>query len=85
MKVGKMPLLPYFKPGSIRIVETLAQRAYEANAFLLANHGPVVLGASLTEAANAMDELEETAKLMFLLKDSNVRYLTEAEVSELRP
>lgn len=45
----------------------------------------MVLGASLTEAANAMDEMEETAKLMFLLKDSNVRYLTEAEVSELRP
>ncbi|WP_264626019.1 3-oxo-tetronate 4-phosphate decarboxylase [Candidatus Symbiopectobacterium sp. NZEC135] len=85
MKVGKMPLLPYFKPGSIRIAETLAQHAHEANAFLLANHGPVVLGTSLTEAVNAMDELEETAKLMFLLKDSNVRYLTEAEVSELRP
>lgn len=85
MKVGKMPLLPYFKPGSIKIAETLAQRAHDANAFLLANHGPVVLGSSLTEAANAMDELEETAKLMFLLKDANVRYLTDAEISELRP
>lgn len=85
MKVGKMPLLPYFKPGSVKIAEALAQRAHEANAFLLANHGPVVLGASLAEAANAMDELEETAKLVFLLKDASVRYLSAAEINELRP
>lgn len=84
MKIGKMPLLPYFKPGSAMIAQTLSQRAHEANAFLLANHGPVVLGTSLTEAVNAMDELEETAKLMFLLKNANVRYLSDAEIDELR-
>ncbi|MDI5454544.1 class II aldolase/adducin family protein, partial [Salmonella enterica subsp. enterica serovar Cerro] len=36
-------------------------------AFLLANHGPVVCGENLQEAANNTEELEETAKLIFIL------------------
>jgi len=84
MKVGKMPLIPYFKPGSKLIADELSRRAHEADAFLLANHGPVVLGASLTEAVNAMEELEETARLFFILKDSPVRYLTPGQIAELK-
>ena len=54
--------------------------------FLLANHGPVVCGESLQEAANNMEELEETAKLIFffILGDRPIRYLTAGEIAELR-
>ncbi len=36
---------------------------------LLANHGPIVSGSSLEEAVYAYEELEETAKLFFILGD----------------
>lgn len=84
MKIGKMPLIPYFKPGSRRIAEELSLRAHESDSFLLANHGPVVIGRSLSEAVNAMEELEETARLFFILKQSSVRYLTQEQIAELR-
>ncbi|EFI7836329.1 4-hydroxy-3-methylbut-2-enyl diphosphate reductase [Escherichia coli] len=45
---------------------------------------PVVCGESLQEAANNMEELEETAKLIFILGDRPIRYLTAGEIAELR-
>lgn len=36
------------------------------------------------EAANNMEELEETAKLIFILGDRPIRYLTAGEIAELR-
>lgn len=54
------------------------------NAFLLANHGPVVTGSSLREATNNTEELEETARLIFTLGNREIRYLTADEVKELR-
>jgi ribulose-5-phosphate 4-epimerase/fuculose-1-phosphate aldolase len=51
---------------------------------LLANHGPVVAGADLDAAANALEELEETAKLFLMLRGAKTRYLTAAQVAELR-
>lgn len=84
MRVGDVPVVPYYKPGDYRLAEDLAQLAPCYNAFLLANHGPVVVGKSLREAANNTEELEETARLMFTLGDRSIRYLTDGEVAELR-
>ncbi|MCA1176253.1 MULTISPECIES: aldolase [unclassified Pantoea] len=84
MRVGDVPVVPYYKPGDDRLAEDLAQLAPRYNAFLLANHGPVVVGKSLREAANNTEELEETARLMFTLGDRSIRYLTDDEVAELR-
>ena len=84
MRVGDVPVVPYYKPGDDRLAADLAQLAPRYNAFLLANHGPVVVGKSLREAANNTEELEETARLMFTLGDRSIRYLTDSEVAELR-
>ncbi|ORM57402.1 aldolase [Pantoea rodasii] len=84
MRVGDVPVVPYYKPGDDRLAEDLAQLAPRYNAFLLANHGPVVVGKSLREAANNTEELEETARLMFTLGDRSIRYLSDSEVAELR-
>ena len=84
MKVGKMPLIPYFKPGSPKIADALARHAVGSNAFLLANHGPVVIGRTLEDAVAAMEELEETAKLFFILKGHAIRYLSLDDIRELK-
>ncbi|EPS8492396.1 aldolase [Yersinia enterocolitica] len=84
MRVGDVPVVPYYRPGDPRLGEALAKLAPQYRAFLLANHGPVVVGKSLREAADNMEELEETARLIFTLGDRPIRYLTDDEIAELR-
>ncbi|MGG6192545.1 aldolase [Pantoea allii] len=84
MRVGDVPVVPYYKPGDVRLAEDLAQLAPCYRAFLLANHGPVVVGKSLQEAADNTEELEETARLIFTLGDRAIRYLSADDVAELR-
>ncbi|EHD23597.1 MULTISPECIES: aldolase [Brenneria] len=84
MRVGRVPVVPYYRPGDARLGEDLAKLAPHYRAFLLANHGPVVTGKDLRAAADNMEELEETAKLIFILGDRRIRYLTAEEIAELR-
>lgn len=84
MRVGDVPVVPYYRPGDNRIAEDLGRMASSFKAFLLANHGPVVTGSSLREATYNTEELEETARLIFTLGDRAIRYLTPEEVDELR-
>lgn len=84
MRIGKLPVIPYLRPGHPQIAEELAKRAGDYRAFLLANHGPVVTGSDLIDAVDNAEELEETAKLFFLLKNQTTRYLTDTEVSDLQ-
>ncbi|PXF31786.1 aldolase [Pokkaliibacter plantistimulans] len=83
MRVGQLPLIPYYHPGDERIARDLGEQARNYNAFLLANHGPVVTGRDLYHAVDNMEELEETARLALLLSQQQVRYLSEQEVLEL--
>lgn len=83
MRVGKLPLVPYFPPGDERLAAAVRQVAARHAAVLLANHGPVVAGSSLDAAVGAIEELEATAKLFLLLQGQTVRPLTAAQVEEL--
>ncbi|MGY4677892.1 3-oxo-tetronate 4-phosphate decarboxylase [Pasteurella sp. P03HT] len=83
MRVGKLPVIPYYRPGDSHIARELSERALSGKAFLLANHGVVVTGSDLVDAVDNTEELEETAKLYFLLQGQNIRYLTESEVADL--
>jgi ribulose-5-phosphate 4-epimerase/fuculose-1-phosphate aldolase len=84
IRVGKLPLVPYFRPGDMALAEAVAKYAKEHHAVLLANHGPVVAGKELDAAVYAAEELEETAKLHLLLRGCNVRMLTNEQAAELR-
>lgn len=84
MKVGDLPVVPYYRPGDTRIAEQLAALAPNHKAFLLANHGAVSTGSDLNDAMSSYEELEETAKLIFILKGENIRYLTDHEINELK-
>ena len=84
MRVGRsLPVVPYYRPGDAAMEPAIHAAALGARAMLLANHGPVVSGASLTDAIYAAEELEEAAKLYLLLRGQNTRLLTGAQVDDL--
>ena len=85
MRVGRLPLVAYYPPGDLTLADAVQRLAGKHHAVLLANHGPVVAGSTLDAAANAIEELEETAKLFLLLRGSNVRLLTDEQVAALKP
>jgi ribulose-5-phosphate 4-epimerase/fuculose-1-phosphate aldolase len=84
MRVGTLPLVPYFPPGDAALAEAVRVRAARHHALLLANHGPVVAGSSLSAAADAVEELEASARLYLLLRGQRLRLLTAEQVAELR-
>jgi ribulose-5-phosphate 4-epimerase/fuculose-1-phosphate aldolase len=84
MRVGKLPLVPYFPPGDRALAEAVREKARHHHAMLLANHGPVVAGRSLESAVYAAEELEETARLFLMLRGERTRFLTPAQVAGLR-
>jgi ribulose-5-phosphate 4-epimerase/fuculose-1-phosphate aldolase len=83
MKIGRLPLIPYFPPGDINLAKAVREMASEHHAVLLANHGPVVAGKTLEDAVYAIEELEETARLFLLLKNMNSQYLNEDQARKL--
>ena len=78
MRVGTLPLVPYFAPGDEALALAVKAQAGKHHAVLLANHGPVVAGTSLRDAQYATEELEETARLHLLLAGRALRPLTPA-------
>ena len=83
MRIGRLPLVPYYPPGDETLAEAVGALARKHHAVLLANHGPVVAGTTLSAAQDAIEELEETAKLFLLLRGERVRALTDEQVAEL--
>ena len=84
MRVGRLPLVPYFAPGDPDLAHAVKALASQHHAVLLANHGPVVAGTSLDTAQYAVEELEEAAKLFLLLHNQALRTLTPDQVADLR-
>ena len=84
MRIGALPLVPYFAPGDMQLADAVRRFAGKHHALLLANHGPLVAGSSLSAAADAVEELEETAKLFLLLQGRRIRTLTAEQVVHLR-
>jgi 3-dehydro-4-phosphotetronate decarboxylase len=84
MKIGRLPLIPYHRPGDPALGEAVRGLAGKHSAVLLANHGPVVSGKDLEAALYATEELEETAKLFLLLRGAPVSPLNAGQIDELR-
>ncbi len=83
MRLGKVKLLPYIRPGDPAMGDAVRGLAGKRSAVLLAHHGPVVAGKDLEAAAYAMEELEETAKLTLLTLGLRPKVLAGAEIREL--
>ena len=84
MRVGRtLPVIRYYRPGDAAMEGDIHEAAKGARAMLLANHGPVVSGKTLTDAVYAAEELEESAKLALLLRRQGARELTAGQVEDL--
>ena len=83
MQVGQLALVPYYPPGDKALADAVRKLAGKHHAILLANHGPVVAGASLSAAVYAIEELEQTARLMLLLRGHPTRLLTAEQIADL--
>lgn len=84
MRVGQVKLVPYVRPGDEKAGDLIRELKGRYAAVLLANHGPVVTGKDIGSAVYAAEELEETAKLLVLLRGAPTRMLTEENVAELK-
>ena len=84
MKVNRLPLVPYYRPGDRELAAAVQALAATHHAILLANHGPIVSGTSLDAAVYAVEELEETAKLFLLLQDKPTSPLNEEQIAALK-
>ena len=83
MRIGTLPIISYFAPGDLNLASAVREMASTHHAVLLANHGPVVAGASLEEAVYATEELEETAKLLLILQGLRKRPLSPQQMQDL--
>lgn len=70
LRVGKLPVVPYFRPGSANLADVVKNVISSRNSVLLANHGFVTVGATAEEAMGIAEEIEENAKLFLLLKNN---------------
>ncbi|KAF1022487.1 MAG: 3-oxo-tetronate 4-phosphate decarboxylase [Paracidovorax wautersii] len=88
MKVGRVPHIPYHRPGAPAAAEAVAQAiaAYAQagrpiRAIMLARLGPNVWHDTPAAAMATLEELEETARLWTLVQPAP---LTEPQIDELR-
>ncbi len=83
MRLGKVALLPYYRPGDPQMGEGVRGLAGRRSAIVLANHGPVVAAKDLEAAVFAVEELEETARLALLLRGADARMLDLAQIRDI--
>jgi 3-dehydro-4-phosphotetronate decarboxylase len=83
MRVPCLPVIAYFPPGDVRLATELEKLAPDTPAMLMRNHGSVALGKDLLEASALAEEIEETARLFFIL-GARGQALSPTEVAFLR-
>jgi len=79
MRLGRVKLLPFFLPGDPAMGAAVRGLAGKRTAVMLASHGPGVAGTDVEAAGNAVEELEDTARLALMTRGMAPRLLTEAE------
>jgi ribulose-5-phosphate 4-epimerase/fuculose-1-phosphate aldolase len=83
MRVAPLGIVPYHRPGSKALADAVAEAARGHHCLLLRNHGLVTSGETWNEAVDRAEELEETARLHFLLRGEKIRELTAADIAAL--
>lgn len=82
--LGNVPLAPYATPSTAEVPESILPKLRDYNAFLLANHGTVTLGATLQEAYFTLEKVEQFARVMLVARQlGRVSLLTPGDVEKL--
>lgn len=84
MRVGRLVLADYAPPGSAELEERVSRASDRSRAVLMRNHGSLAAAPSLESAVDAVEEIEETARLYLLLEGRSPVYLEGQAVAELR-
>ncbi len=81
LKLGKIPVVKCAPPGSAELVEnikkTLQETDFQVKSLMLAAHGLLSFGASLAEAYDIAELVEETAKINFISRNIDKRLKDE--------
>ncbi len=83
MKVGRIPLIRYRRPGDPQAAAEVAAQAAQVRGALFVRLGPVVWERSVELASHVLEELEETARL-WLMTHPRPQPLDAAAIDELR-
>lgn len=69
MKLGKVVAVPYHRPGSPELFDSFRKCLTDTNGYLLKNHGPIVGAQTIMDAYYSLEELEESAKIAWMLRN----------------
>lgn len=83
MRVGWLPLVDYATPGSAALEELVSLASKRSRSILLRHHGSLSAAPTLESAVDAVEEIEETARIYLLLHGRSATYLDEESVAEL--
>lgn len=84
MRVDRLTLVEYAHPGSDYLEEEVARASELSRCVLLRNHGSLAAAPTLESAVDAVEEIEETARLFLLLENRSPQYLSAQAIAELR-
>lgn len=83
MRVGRLALIDYATPGSAELEDQVLRASERSRSVLMRNHGSLAAAPSLESAVDAVEEIEETARLYLLLQGRSPAYLGEEAVADL--
>jgi L-fuculose-phosphate aldolase len=82
--LGSVPVVAYAPPSTVELAEAVGEAFAGANAVLLANHGAVAVGETLSRAHQRMETLEHLARVTLLARVlGGAQTLSAAEVETL--
>lgn len=83
--LGPVALVPFGMPGTEALPDALEPFARNHRTFLLANHGAVTVGKTITEAVYRMETLERVAQILLACRQIGVpARLSDADLAVLR-
>ncbi len=82
--IGKIPIVPYGRPSSIKLANVLAPYVCNHNVFLLKNHGATAVGQSVRDAYHRLQVAESYAKTIWAAEAlGGVQPLTSDQIEDL--
>ena len=79
---SEIPVVPYFRPGSVELAEHVKNALKDHNSCLLRKHGQVVCGKDFDEAFERAMFFEMACRII-VLTGGHYEVLTEAEINDL--